>query len=94
MDYDDKLKAAREAGKASAGRRGSIRADVAEVMARGESRPAEIWLQVLERRSALPACLMGMFQFDEIEDLEAALATWNAVRAAIKQCQPKDKPDG
>ncbi len=91
MDYDEKLKAAREAGKASAARRGSIRAAVAEIMARGERRPVEIWREVLERRSALPACLMGTFQDDELEEIKLALATWITVRAAIKQCRPKDQ---
>lgn len=84
MSYDEKLKAAREAGKASAVRRGSIRADVAEIMARGADHPVEILRDVLERRGLCPIWLSNAVD-EELDQIADAMATWITVRAAIKQ---------
>lgn len=84
MKFDEKLKMARDAGKGSAARPGTIRGDVAEIMAAGESHPAEILREVLERRGESPAWLSHATE-EEMDQVESILAIWGTVKAAIRQ---------
>lgn len=80
--FEDRLAAAKAAGKVAAKRAGvTVKALVLRLMDSGASDPVDILLQVLEQRDELPEWARRAPR----HELAAVLTAWGSVRHAMRQ---------